>query len=142
MQQDYYSLPLVLDKLMLQQEHPRCTLQESVRQNLHLLMTTAFGEFPADEQFGCGIWDNDFDNITNSARIKEIMRQSILESVQRHERRINKVRVELLLFQEEIPGYRGRMLKKRIEITITGYLLLTNDKYVYKDSFFMGPLSF
>jgi phage baseplate assembly protein W len=142
MQQDYYSLPLVLDKLMQQQEHPKCTLEQSVGQSLHLLLTTAFGEFPADEQFGCGIWDNDFDNITNSARIKEIMRQSILESVQRYEKRLGKVRVELLLFQEEIAAYRGRMLKKRIEITVTGNLLLTNDKYVYKDSFFMGPLSY
>jgi len=142
MPQEYYSLPLVVERLMRQQEHPKCTLQQSIDHNLHLLLTTAFGEFPADEEFGCSIWDNDFDNLTSAPKIKESIRQSILYSVTQHEKRLSKPRVELIIQQEELPEYKGRIVKKRIEITIMGILNLTNEKFTYRDSFFMGPLSY
>jgi phage baseplate assembly protein W len=141
MQQQYYSLPLGLDELMTQHEHSRCSLQQSVSQNLHLLLTTGFGEYPADEGYGCSIWDNDFDNITSAPKIKENIRQSIMTSVQEYEKRLGKVRVELLLQQEELPDIKGRRVKKKIDITITGILQLTNEKFTYRDSFFVGPLS-
>jgi len=142
MLKDYYTLPLSLDKLIHHYEHTRCTLQQSVMQNLHLLLTTAFGEFPADESFGCGIWDNDFDNLTSAPKIKEHMRQSILQAVLEHEKRLGRVRVELFIQQEELPEAKGRRVKKRIEITIKGILQLTNEDFTYRDSFFLGPLSY
>lgn len=142
MPQEYYSLPLAVDRLMLRQEHPKCSLQQSVAQNLHLLLTTAFGEFPGDEQFGCSIWDNDFDNITSAPKQKEQMRQSILLSVQRYEKRLSKVRIELMMQQEELPDINGKRIKKRIDVSVTGTLNLTNDKFMRKYSFFVGPLSY
>lgn len=142
MQPNYYSLPLALDNLMHQHDHPTCSLKQSVIQNLHLLLTTAFGEYPADEGFGCSIWDNDFDNITSASKIKENIKQSIIQSVQEFEKRLGKVGVKLLIHQEELPEIKGRRVKKRIEITITGILLLTNDKFSHDYSFFAGPFSY
>lgn len=142
MQQEYYSLPFSVDRLMNRQEHAKCTLEQSVTENLHLLLTTAFGEFPADEAFGCSIWDNDFDNLTSTPKIKEIIRQSILQSVSQYEQRLDKVRVELVIRQEELPEVKGRRMKKRIEIIITGILRLTNDRFKKGYSFFVGPLSY
>ncbi|MBC7903783.1 MAG: GPW/gp25 family protein [Gemmatimonadaceae bacterium] len=152
MQKEFYSLPLAVEKLMRepgdQSHHTRhrelakCSLQQSVEQNLHLLLTTAFGEFPADELFGCSIWENDFDNLTSAPKMKESIRQSILQSVQQHENRLGKVRVELMIQQEELPDAKGRRVKKRIEITISGMLQLTNEKFIHRDSFFVGPLSY
>jgi phage baseplate assembly protein W len=139
---EFYTLPLAVDKLMKQQGHPKCTLQQSVMQHLHLLMTTASGEFRADEQFGCGIWDYDFDNVTNGNRIKEIIRQSLLQTIQLKERRLGNVRVEILLRQEESPITGGKSIRKKIDVTITGLLQLTNEKISFKDSFFVGPLSY
>lgn len=143
MQLEFYSLPLVIDRIMHKQEHPKCSLQQSVVQNLHLILITAFGEFPADEGFGCGIWDHDFDNVTSAHKLREFIRQSLLESVQQHERRLTNVRVEILLRQEEVPdGPDGRRVKKKIDITIAGILQLTNERFNYRDSFFVGPLSY
>lgn len=141
MQPNYYTLPLVLDKLMHQHEHAKCSLKQSVIQNLNLLLTTAFGEYPADESYGCSIWDNDFDNITSASKIKENIKQSIIQSVQEHEKRLSKVGVKLLIHQEELSEKKGRRVKKRIEITITGILLLTNDQFSHDYSFFAGPFS-
>jgi phage baseplate assembly protein W len=142
MQPNYYTLPLTLDKLMYQHEHTRCSLKQSVIQNLHLLLTTAFGEYPAAESYGCSIWDNDFDNITSASKIKEHIKQSIIQSVQEHEKRLGKVSVKLLIQQEEVAEIKGRRIKKRIEISITGILLLTNDPFSHDYSFFAGPYSY
>ena len=143
MQLEYYSLPLALEKVMRQQEHPRSTLQQSVTQHLHLLLTTAFGEFPGDERFGCGIWDHDFDNVTSAHKLKELIRQSLMRSIQEQEPRLGHVRVELMIVQEELAeGANSRRIKKRINIAVTGILNSTNEQLVFRDSFFVGPLSY
>jgi phage baseplate assembly protein W len=123
-------------------EHPRCSLKQSVIQNLHLMLTTAFGEYPADEGYGCSIWENDFDNITSASKIKEHIKQSIIQSVHEHEKRLGKVSVKLMIHQEELADINGRRVKKRIEITISGTLLLTNDPFSHEYSFFAGPYSY
>ncbi len=143
MQLEYYSLPLALERVMRQQEHPKSSLQQSVMHHLHLLLTTAFGEFPGDEHFGCGIWDHDFDNVTSAHKLKELIRQSLLKGIQEQEKRLGNVRVELTIVQEELAeGVSARRVKKRISITISGVLQLTNEQLVFRDSFFVGPLSY
>ncbi len=127
---------------MRKQEHPKCSLHQSVMQHLHLLLITAYGGFPGDEHFGCSIWDNDFDNVTSAHKLKEMIRQSLLVAVQEYEKRLSNVRAEVVLRQEELSGGSGRTVKKRIDITIKGLLKLTNEPFMYKDSFFVGPLSY
>ena len=128
---------------MRQEEHPRVSIQQSVIQHLHLLLTTAFGEFSGDEDFGCGIWDHDFDNVTSAHKLKEIIRQSLLKSIQEKEKRLTGVRVDLLIIQEDVPETSGmHSVKKKINITITGVLQLTNERLNFRDSFYVGPLSY
>ena len=143
MQQEFYTLPLKLEGLMHKKEHSKCSMQQSVVQHLHLILTTAFNEFPIDEEFGCAIWEFDFDNLTSSSKLKELIRQSLLKSIDEHENRLNQVQVDLLVRQEELTdGISGRRVKKRMDISIIGLLQLTNEKFFYKDSFFVGPLSY
>lgn len=142
MQLEFYSLPVMFERLMRGQEHPKCDLQQSVFQHLHLLLTTSFGGFPADERFGCGIWDHDFDNVTSAHKLREIFRQSLQQSIQEQEKRLGNVRIEVLLKQEEQNGEEDHRVKKRIDVTITGILLLTNERISYRDRFFVGPLSY
>jgi phage baseplate assembly protein W len=140
MQQQYFSLPLDLGCVMRREEHPRVSLQQSVMQHLHLLLTTAFGEFPGDEDFGCGIWDHDFDNVTSAHKLKEVIRQSLLVSIREKEKRLSHVRVDLMIIQEEMPGIHS--IKKRVSITVSGMLTQTNEPFSFKDSFYVGPLSY
>jgi hypothetical protein len=143
MQLEFYSLPMAVENIMRRQELPRCSLQQSVMQHLHLLLTTSFGEFPADEVFGCGVWDNDFDIVTSAHKLKEMIHLSLMSSIADQEKRLGNVRVEIVLKQEEIPASQsGRRVKKKIDITITGILKLTNERFAYRDSFFVGPLSY
>jgi phage baseplate assembly protein W len=142
MQQEFYALPVMFESLMRGKEHPKCDLQQSVFQHLHLILSTSFGGFPADETFGCGIWDHDFDNVTGALKLKELFRQSLLQSITEQEPRLGNVRVEVLLKQEEQGGENDHKVKKRIDVTVTGVLQSTNERFSYRDRFFVGPLSY
>jgi phage baseplate assembly protein W len=143
MKQEFYSLPLALDKVMLKYEHSKCSLQKSVAQHLHLLLTTAYGELQDNETFGCSIWDHDFDNVTSGHKLKEFIHASVLSSIAAHEKRLGNVRVQLVIQQEERSEVRSALrIKKRIDISITGILQMTNENFSYQDSFFIGPLSY
>ena len=143
MQFEYFTLPMSLEKVIRKEELTKCSVKQSVMQHLHLLLTTGFGEFPADESFGCGIWDHEFDNVTSAHKVKEIIRQSMVQTIQLKEKRLGNVRVELVIVQEELPDPDGgKTIKKRIDITVSGVLLLTNERIQYRDTFFVGPLSY
>jgi hypothetical protein len=142
MLQEFYSLPLRFEALTHGEKHPKCDLQQSVFQHLHLLLTTSFGGFPADESFGCGIWDRDFDNVTSAHKLRELFKQSLLQSIQEQEKRLGNLRVEVLMKQEEQGDENDRKVKKRIDVTVTGILQLTNERFSYRDRFFVGPLSY
>jgi len=125
------------------QELVKCSLQESVEQHLHLLFTTSFGEFLADSNFGCGIWDNDFDNVTSDHKLKETIRLSLLNAIKDHEKRLRQVRVEITLQQKEIVTARtNATIKKRIDINVSAVFNSTNEKFNFLDIFFVGPLSY
>jgi hypothetical protein len=171
MQVKYLSLPLRLDQLILKRKDQvdeelsdgqgfnreaqdekdkkyrkdldECSLYQSIWQHLNLLLTTSFGEFPADVSFGCDIWDFDFDNITSAHKVKEAIRLSLLQSIIQKEKRLGNVRVELTIVQEELSGTASmRNIKKKIDILIRGTLMAVNEKKEFRFVFFVGPLSY
>lgn len=143
MKNHFYSLPLSLAGIMKKKDHKSCTLEQSIAQHLHLIITTAYGELPVDENFGCCIWEYDFDNITSTHKIKEYIRESLCEAIICYERRLNNVRVELEIGQEEVASQKnGCRVKKKITITVTAWLNATNEKFIYEDSILTGPLSY
>jgi phage baseplate assembly protein W len=143
MKNHFYKLPLSLAGLMRKKDHLTCTLKQSIAQHLHLIITTAYGELPVDENFGCCIWEYDFDNITSTHKIKEYIRESLAEAIIRYEKRLGNIRVELEIGQEELASQQnGCRVKKKITITVSGVLNATNEKFIYEDSIFTGPLSY
>lgn len=143
MKPEYYSLPLSLDMVLQKQDLPRCSLQQSVFHHIHLILTTAFGEMSNDPNYGCSIWENDFDNLTANNKIREQIKQSLLSAVQQYETRIRQVKVDILIRQEEqLTRVAGRQVKKMLDITVSGFLVATKESIVYNDRFFTGPLSY
>jgi phage baseplate assembly protein W len=129
--------------VLQKQDLPRCSLQQSVFHHIHLILTTAFGEMSNDPNYGCSIWENDFDNLTANNKIREQIKQSLLSAVQQYETRIHQVKVDVLIRQEEqITRVAGRQVKKMLDITVSGFLVATKESIVYNDRFFTGPLSY
>jgi len=108
-----------------------------------LLYTTSLAELPGDPDFGCGIWEHDFDNVTSGYKLKEVFRQSLCDTIDKYEKRLRQVRVEIGFHQQEISSSGQAVgVKKRIDIIVTAMFVLTNEKFNYRYSFFVGPLSY
>ena len=143
MSMKYYSLPLDPECLMQKREHPGCSLKQSVAGHLHLIVTTAFGEMQGETEFGNSIWEHDFDNLTTRSRQQELMKESLTKAVKQHEKRLDTVKVEVTVKQEETVSLATTSrVKKRLDILITARLVATSENIVFRDSFFVGPLSY
>jgi predicted component of type VI protein secretion system len=143
MRPKYYSLPLDPELLMQKKEHPGCNLKQSIGHHLHLIVTTAFGEMQSDVDFGNSIWDHDFDNLTARARQQEWMKESLLQAIRKHEKRLDRVKVDVLVKQEEVNALTTeRRIKKRLDINISARLTATSEDITFRDSFFVSPLSY
>jgi phage baseplate assembly protein W len=155
MSSGFLSLPLQLDRVPQRGLLATCALRESIAHHIHLLLTTSLGEMASNERFGCGLWDTDFDSLSSRSRLKDHIVQALDEAIRIHEPRLERVRTELQLHQDELGGAAGRghpgepgsggvarRIKNRLDITVSGVLKGTNEPIVYRDHFFISPLSY
>ena len=118
---EYYSMPLSFGDLINKKDMPKCSLIQSVAQNLHLMLITHFGENRNNPDFGCSIWENEFDVISSYDSNKEELRDSIINSISLFEKRITNVSVLIEFKQEQFTSKSGSevSIKRKIEISIT-----------------------
>ena len=138
---DFYTIPLKLGDLVEKNEHPRCTLGESVAMMCQLITTSQFGEFKHDDSFGCEIWEHDFENIVNTQLYKDQLKKSIRETIEIHEPRLSDVMVDIQIEQIE-SKVASRRIKSRIRLHVEGTLTMTNESFSFNEQFFVGPLSY
>ncbi|GEQ86171.1 hypothetical protein ULMS_16790 [Patiriisocius marinistellae] len=139
----YYTLPLQANKMLSGGMHDSCTINESIAHYIHLANTSYFGECTFDEDFGSAIWLVDFDNLKSSNRLKAFIVESLEESLNRIEKRLSNIRVEVKVKQEELFGMtESNRIKKKIDIHITARVNKTNEAFSYVEYFYLGPLSY
>ncbi|MDR0834403.1 MAG: GPW/gp25 family protein [Candidatus Symbiothrix sp.] len=66
----FYKLPLRFDTMpedsdTLMVDFPVCNELESIDQNIGLILTTCPGEHKFNGEFGCGIWEMDFERVVS-----------------------------------------------------------------------------
>lgn len=144
MKLNYHSIPLNTKALIAAKPSEKVLLGESVAQHLHLVMTTTYGECQFDKNFGCAIWNIDFNNVTSDARLKEDLEAAILTAIRTYENRLSRVEVVIEVEQEEILADETKKsrIKKLIHITIKGRLTQIDDEFIYYEHFYIGPLSY
>lgn len=143
MAQNYFKIPFDVGSLITNRSIDKCSLEQSIAHNIHLINTSHFGEYSYDDSFGCCIWDVDFDNLSSTSKIKEIIRKSLLESLKNHEKRLTKIRVEVNVRQEELNEIKNSIIiKKKVSLKIKGKIAKTNEDFAYNEFFYIGPLSY
>ena len=142
MKQSYYKLPLNFSRILQKQDLPECSLEESVQQHIHLLITTVLGENKDDPQYGCQLWDSDFDIRATNNEVKEQVERSVRNAITRYENRLAQIRVSAMVSQEEVSGISAKKINKKIRVTVNGILLRNNSAFSYNTFFFVSPLSY
>lgn len=118
------------------------TLEESVAQHIHLLITTVLGENKDDPQYGCQWWDSDFDIKASNNEVKEQVENAVKASILRYEKRLAQIRIVAAVNQEELSLMPSKKMKKKIRVTVTGTLAKNNNPFQYSSYFYISPLSY
>jgi len=137
----YIDIPINFKVVTQKQEIPKISIKQSIHNMIHLISTTSFGELKHDRDFGCEIWMHDFNNIYNTHSFKEDLRKSIVRSIEKNEKRIKNIKVDLNIEQVEIK-IKGRRAKVRMKLIVTGTIEKTNEQLTHHEKFFIGPLSY
>ena len=139
----YLKIPLQLKAVMEGSELPTCSMAESIRKNLELIITTRFGEHRSDESFGCEIWDLDFELIVSARLWEEKLRQSLLKSITSHEGRLASVEIQVAITNSEKFNVLKQFteIKKRVDIIVSGVVHKTGEAFSFQTNMFLSPLS-
>jgi phage baseplate assembly protein W len=139
----YYTLPLNTGNLINRRTHDTCSLEESISHHIHLISTSYFGECTFDETFGCAIWTIEFDNLKTANILKGLIKQSLYESLARHEKRLRTIDVKVKIKQAQLSAAASSTrIKKRLDIEIKARVKKTNEAFSYVEYFYIGPLSY
>ncbi|WP_160716573.1 GPW/gp25 family protein [Chitinophaga solisilvae] len=138
----YYKLPLDFSQILQKRDLEAISLEDSVGQHIHLLITTVLGENKDDPQYGCKWWDNDFDIKASNNEVKEQIENAVKTAITRYEKRLAQIRVVAAVNQEELQVKAARKMKKKIRVTVSGVLAKNNNPFQYASYFFISPLSY
>jgi phage baseplate assembly protein W len=138
----FYKIPLDFKKLTSGEDIRKVTLEESLAQYISMIITTIFGEYKYDTEFGTMIWETDFNLLANVNQLKDAIKESVFEKVKRYEKRLNITDVTLSVSEDTLSYTTNIRVKKRLDIVVYGIINKTNQPYYYKSSYFLAPFSF
>jgi phage baseplate assembly protein W len=138
----FYKIPIDFKKLTIGEDIRKVTIEESLAQFIALIITTVFGEYKYDEEFGTIIWETDFNLLANPNLLKDQIKESVFDKVKKYEKRLIVTDVTLSVVEDTLNYEINIRVKKRLDIIVYGIIKETNQPYYYKSSYYLAPFSF
>ncbi|WP_312399255.1 GPW/gp25 family protein [Chryseobacterium sp.] len=138
----YYKVPMDFEGIIHKKDADKISIDNSISQQIFLVATTALGECKFDETFGTEIWELDFDLLKSDNQLKEYIVSALKKGVIMHEKRLFMEDVEVSVTDYNLGTIGKRRMKKKVIISVKGQVLETNRPFLFKNSFFVGPLSY
>lgn len=140
----YYTFPLKTFQLQKKQRHDLCDLKEAIAQHVHLVLKTHLTEYRYDYQYGCYIWDQDFENIQSISKWEHALEEQIKKSISTYEKRLASIQIKIKV--EEPKDNTGQpnvshKLKRRINISVSGMIPKTRELFQHQEFIYFSPLS-
>ncbi len=139
-----YQMPLRFDMLMERnRELPSCNLGTSIAQNIFLIISSKYNEHRFDPEYGCEIWERDFELITNTLKWQEQVSASIQNSLTRYEPRLERLEVDTVITEQPyLNATTGvRSIKKKIIVNVKGIMKATGEPFFYAPQLYISPIS-
>lgn len=135
-------MPLVFDHVFQGKNLPTCSLGESIAQHIQLMIETRYGEHQGDMQFGCEIWNLDFEIMIRSEDYEHRLSSSLLNTINKYERRLSQLSVDIKISDEEVYNTTSgaREMKKQAAIIINGLLKENGLPFYFKTVFHLNPI--
>ncbi len=143
MSADFYNKPFNFKSIFTDRELSTADLGKSISNHIELIIFTRYGEHRHNYNFGCEIWDLDFELIISENLWEEKFRKSLLLSITTYEKRIYNVSVDVHITEVEnvYPLRKITEIKKKVDVSVRGLIKTTGEKYFFSIALFLSPLS-
>jgi phage baseplate assembly protein W len=140
-----YGIPLDLEHFFRTRRFETKPLHRSIAEHIHLLLITGREEYDFDREFGCEVWDMDFETQSITAVWADRIADGIRDRLAVYEKRLIEVDVKAEHTQAEFTQKEGdrvaARLKRKLTIRLTARIKSTNEVFRFEDSIFMSPFS-
>lgn len=137
-------MPLNFGMLMQRnRELPTCNLGTSIAQNIFLIISSRYNEHRFDPDFGCEIWEKDFETITNPTLWQDQVNRSIIKSLRLYERRLENIDVDTVITEQPYrnPVTHVQSIKKKIVVNVRGIIKATGEPFAFSPALYISPIS-
>ena len=100
-----------------------------------------FGSARYDEDFGCLLWEMDFQLVFSINQWKDRMKKSLLSTLDKYESRLQDITISLDVIDEVVSVQGGNRMRRKLTIEIRGKLRSTGLPYTFWQPIFLNPLS-
>lgn len=142
----FLKLPLDLSSA-LRGTLERCSLAESIAQQLMLLIVSHPVEVLGREDFGSVIWELEFHQLVKIKAWEEEVSSSLLESILRYEPRLRETVLEVRLSEIDDGDADGEVkskhpyVRRRANIRVQGVIDSTDEPFAFQTQVYISPLS-
>jgi len=140
-----YGIPLDIEAFFSTRRFPVKPLDRSIAENIHLLLITSRGEFEFDPEFGCEVWDNDFETQNTMTGWMDRVASGIQGRLSIYEKRLSDLEITVEHAQAEFFAKIGERvasrLKRKLTVRINAKVANTNEPFRFEDVIFMSPFS-
>ena len=119
----------------------RCSFEESIAQQIMLLIVSHHGEVVGKEDYGSVIWELEFSQLVKISDWETKVQESLTESILTYERRLTDVKVDVHLSEIDSDNKRNTHIRRKAQITLTGRVGLTDQPFHFSTLVYISPLS-
>ncbi|SDE77597.1 Gene 25-like lysozyme [Pricia antarctica] len=142
MAKPYYEAPFNFKRFFEKKPLVKMSLRDSIFQFISIIITTYFEEYTFDDEFGSAIWETDFDLLVNANVLKEHIKYSLTDQIERYEKRLTNIELNIELKESLIENSNKVRLKKYLLISVTGIIIKTDESFRFTGDYYLAPLSY
>ncbi len=140
-----YGIPLDIESFFATRRFEVRSIQRSVAEHIHLLLITSKDEYEFDPEFGCEVWDNDFEAIGSMPAWLDRVAEDLRSRLTIYEKRLREIElsvdhVQAEFFNKDHEKVASR-LKRKLTVRLVARLASTNEVFRFEDVIYMSPFS-
>ncbi len=136
----FYNIPFLFSNILkrVPREEYCCSLQDSLKQHISLIISSRYKEFRYDSSFGCKVWELDFIVPANLNIWKEEIKQALEESILKYEHRVEKIEIKIDISKSPADLKR---INQVLDFRVTGSFKGISETFDFSDRLYFSPYS-
>ncbi len=140
---EYLKLPLDFSNFIKGTKVQRCSKEESIAQNIMMIITSRYGEVVGRDDFGSDIWELEFSQLVKINEWEEQVRISLEASINKYEERLKDVNIDVVLSEvdDDFSNKKNVHIRRKAQITVKGIMKDNNIPFNFATILYISPLS-